>query len=73
MPLEIQYKLSTNNLYITYLREHNIWYKKLNRDPKLFNQFLEEMKYNYKLRTSDKISKVVDTVSVVSNLLSNMI
>lgn len=73
MPLEIQFKLRENPLYIKFLRENNIWYKRLIRDPTLFNQFVYEMKVKYKLRTSDKINKVVDTLDIVSNLFSNML
>ncbi len=73
MPLEIQFRLRENPLYIKYLRENNIWYKRLIRDPNSFNIFVEEMKAKYKLRTSDKINKVVDTIDVVSNLFSSMI
>ncbi len=73
MPLEIQMKLRENSLYVKYLRENNIWYKRLIRDPKSFNIFVEEMKTKYKLRTSDKINKVFDTLDVVSNLFSNMV
>ena len=73
MPLEIQMKLIENSLYVKYLRENNIWYKRLIREPKSFNIFVEEMKTKYKLRTSDKINKVFDTLDVVSNLFSNMV
>ncbi len=73
MPLEIQFRLRENPLYIKYLRENNIWYKRLIRNPNSFNIFVEEMKAKYKLRTSDKINKVVDTIDVVSNLFSSMI
>ncbi len=73
MPLEIQFKLKENPLYIKYLRENNIWYKKLNRNPELFDEFVSEMKTKYKLRTTDKIEKIVDTIDLVSNLFNNML
>lgn len=73
MPLEVQFKLKENPLYIKYLREHNIWYKRLIRHPEDFKIFVEEMKTNYKLRTSDKINKAVDTINIISNLFSNMV
>ena len=73
MTLELQFKLKENPLYIKYLRENNIWYKKLTREPKLFDEFVSEMKTNYKLRTTDKIEKIVDTIDLVSNLFNNMI
>ena len=73
MPLEIQIKLRENPLYIKYLRENNIWYKKLTRNPNLFDEFVNEVKARYKLRTTDKIEKIVDTIDLVSNLFNNMI
>lgn len=73
MPLEIQFKLRENPLYIKYLRENNIWYKKLMREPILFEQFISEMKINYKLRTTDKILKISDTIELVSNLFNSML
>ncbi len=73
MPFEIQIKLRENPLYIKYLRENNIWYKKLIRHPEMFNEFVNEMKAKYKLRTSDKIEKIADTLDIVSNLFNNMI
>lgn len=73
MPLEIQMRLRENPLYIKYLRENNIWYKRLIRNPNSFEEFVQEMKTKYKLRTSDKINKVFDTIDIVSNLFSNMV
>lgn len=73
MPLEIQFQLRSNPLYIKYLRENNIWYKRLIRNPDTFKNFVEEMKAKYKLRPSDKFNKMVDTINVVSNLLSSMV
>ena len=73
MPLEIQFKLRENPLYIKFLRENNIWYKKLIRNPNLFNDFVEEMKVKYKLRPSDKLEKIADTLDIVSNLFNSMI
>lgn len=73
MPLEIQMKLRNNPLYIKFIRENNIWYKRLIRNPKEFNNFIESMKSKYKLRTSDKVEKIADTIGIVSNLFNNMI
>ena len=73
MPLEIQMRLRENPLYIKYLRENNIWYKILIRDSSMFNKFVEQMKVKYKLRTSDKIEKISDTIDIVSNLFNSMV
>ncbi len=73
MPLEIQMKLRENPLYVKFLRENNIWYKLLIRNPSLFNKFVEEMRIKYKLRTSDKLEKLSDTIDIVSNLFNSMV
>lgn len=73
MPLEIQMKLKENPLYVKYLRENSIWYKKLIRNPKLFDEFKEEMRTNYKLRPIDKINQTMDTLTILTNLFNNML
>ncbi len=70
MSLETQFRLKSNPNYLRYLREHSYWYKSLNRDPSLFRIFEEEVKENYKLRTVDKIEKVMDTIDIIEKLMS---
>ena len=72
MTLDIQFKLKSNPLYIKYLHENSYWYKILNRDPNEFNNFVSELKINYKLRPQDKISKALDTVEMVSTIISSL-
>ena len=72
MTLELQFKLKSNPLYIKYLHENSHWYKILNRDPNMFNSFVEEMKINYKLRTTDKINKALSTFEMVSSIISTL-
>ena len=62
MNLDIQFKIKNNLLYQKYIRENSYWYKILNRDPNMFKYFEEKVKEDYKLRTSDKISKALSTV-----------
>ena len=52
-----------------YLREHSNWYKILNRNPNSFPAFVEEMKVNYKLTTSDKINRTIDNISMIQSFL----
>lgn len=73
MPLEVQFKLKSNPLYIKYLRENSHWYKRLIRNPESFKEMIEELKINYKLRPTDKINKLFDTVNIISNLFNNMV
>lgn len=70
MTLETQFKIKNNPNYIRYLHENSYWYKLLNRNPKLFSQFEEEVKTTYKLRTSDKFEKAIQTMELIQNLFS---
>ena len=70
MTLDTQFKLKSNPLYIKYLHENSHWYKTLNRDPEMFNKFVEELKVNYKLRTSDKLDNVLSTFEMISSIVS---
>ena len=72
MTLDLQFKLKSNPLYIKYLHENSHWYKILNRDPDMFDNFIEELKVNYKLRPTDRISKVLNTFEMVSSIISSL-
>lgn len=72
MTLDIQFKLKSNPLYIKYLHENSYWYKYLNRNPKIFDEFLNEVKQNYKLRTTDKINKALSTFEMLSSIMSSL-
>jgi len=72
MTLELQFKLKSNPLYIRYLHENSHWYKILNREPEMFNNFVEEMKTNYKLRPSDRLNKALSTFEMVSAIISSL-
>ncbi len=52
-----------------YLRENSYWYKSLNRDPKYFYYFIEEMKKEYHLTTQDKINKTIDNINMLTTFL----
>ena len=72
MTLDIQFKIKNNPNYLRYIRENSYWYKTLNRNPYLFKQFEEEVKERYHLRTSDKISKTLDTIELIQNVVSTL-
>ena len=55
-----------------YLREHSNWYKILNRNPNSFPYFVEEMKVNYKLTTSDKINDMTEKLEMLQMFLNVM-
>lgn len=72
MTLEVQFKLKSNPLYIKYLHENSYWYKFLNRDPMLFDDFVTEVRTNYKLRPTDKINKALSTFEMISSIISTL-
>lgn len=72
MILDIQFKIRNNMYYQRYIREHSYWYKILNRNPDMFKQFEEKVKDDYKLRASDKITKVLSTIEMIQNVVSTL-
>lgn len=72
MTIDLQFKIKNNPNYLKYLRENSNWYKYLNRYPEKFNDFVEEVKTNYKLKTTDKISKVIETFDMVESILKTL-
>lgn len=70
MTLEVQFKLKNNPLYIKYLHENSYWYKTLNRNPDMLDEFVNEVRINYKLRPSDKINKALSTFEMISSVIS---
>ena len=70
MNLELQFKIKSNPLFIKYLHENSYWYKILNRDPNMFNDFINEVKKNYKLRPTDKINDALNTFEMISNIFT---
>lgn len=72
MTIEIQYKLKNNPNYLRYIRQNSNWYKILNRNPNLFKKFEEEVKEVYQLRPTDRISKALDTIELLQNVISTL-
>lgn len=72
MTLDTQFKIKSNPMYIKYLHENSYWYKILNRDPSMFNEFVEEIKTNYKLRPSDRLNKALSTFEMISAIVSSL-
>ncbi len=68
MRFDVQMKLRSNPLYIKFLRENSNWYKYLNRNPDRFDEMVQEMKKKYKLRTTDKINNVIDSVDLITKI-----
>ena len=70
METRIKILLDSNPLYKNYIRNNSYWYKILNRDPNMFNSFIEEVKEKYKLRTTDKINNMVDKIDMISKFIN---
>lgn len=72
MNLDLQFRIKNNPKYLQYLRENSYWYKILNRNPLMFDRFVEKVKEDYKLRASDKISKALSTIEMFQNIISSL-
>ncbi len=72
MVLDLQFRIKSNPKYIQYLHENSYWYKILNRNPSMFSEFEEHVKTNYKLRASDKITKILSTIEMFQNIVSSL-
>lgn len=70
MNQNIKKKLDENVKYKELLRQNSYYYKYLNRDPNYYDQFVKEIKEKYKLRTIDKIDNIIDTVDIISKVIS---
>ena len=73
MTIDTQFKLRSNPLYIEYLHQNSYWYKILNRNPNKINDFVTEVKNTYHLRPTDRIKKALDTVDMLSSILSSVV
>lgn len=72
MTLELQFKIKNNPMYQEFLRENSYWYKTLNRSPNLFSEFEERAKERYGTRTTDRIGKLLNTIEMVSSIVSTL-
>ncbi len=68
MRFDIQMKLKSNPMHLRFIRENSYWYKILNRNPEKFDDMVEEMKTKYHLRTTDRISNVLDSVDLITKI-----
>ena len=70
MKTEVLNKLKENEKFHKYLRENSNYYKYLNRDPEELNRFIKDMKIKYKLRTIDKVDNIVDSIDLITKIIS---
>ena len=69
MELRIKIIIDSNPNYKLYLRNNSYWYKILNRNPELINNFIEEVKDKYKLRFTDKVNNLIDKIDMVERFM----
>ena len=70
MKIDIKRKLDENVKYKELLRLNSYWYKYLNRNPDNYDEFVKDIKEKYKLRTIDKIDGFVDTLDLITKIIS---
>lgn len=70
MKYELIQKLHNDPKYLKFLRENSYWYKELNRDNNMYDEFVKEMKIKYKLRTIDKVDNVIDSVDLITKIIN---
>ena len=70
MEINLQYKIKNTKGYYEYLKDNSWWINNLSRNPDSFNDYQNYLKDKYELRTSDKISKAIDNIDLISSLLS---
>ena len=72
MQVEARLNIKSNpNLY-RYLRENSYWYKYLNRSPLSLKEMEEEMKEKYRLRPTDRLENVSNTIKMIESFLEVM-
>lgn len=62
-------KINSDPNLTSFIREYPIWYKLLNRNPNMFNEFVRDMKDKYKLTTTDRINKTLNNISMIQSLI----
>ena len=70
MDTKIKIIIDSNPDYKRYLGTNSYWYKILNRNPFLIDDFIREVKEKYKLRTTDKINDIMDKIDMVSKFIN---
>ncbi len=69
MQLNVLNSLYEDKLF-PYLKENSEWIKYLNRNPKNYEMFKNEIKTKYKLRRTDKINNAIENIDLISNVLN---
>lgn len=69
MTYSLQNKINNDINLKRFLRENSYWYKALNRNESVFFEFVSDMKVKYKLTTSDKVNRTIDSIGMLQSFL----
>lgn len=69
MTIDTQIKINSDPRLKTFIRQYPNWYKSLNRNPLVYNEFVQDMKEKYKLTASDKLNKTLNSISMLQTFL----
>lgn len=72
MQLITIYALKNDEQMHKFLRENSEWYKYLNRSPANYQDFVKVMKAKYKLNPTDRISKSLDNIDLISSVIKTI-
>lgn len=69
MDIKTQMIIRSNPNIYRFLREESYWYKYLNRDPNYIKELEKIVKNKYKLTAEDKLEKLNQRISLISNFM----
>lgn len=69
MRIELQQQINQDERLKMFLRENSFWYKYLNRDQNYFKDFVYDMKDKYELKTTDKLNKMLNNITMLQSFL----
>lgn len=69
MTVDLQLKINSDPRLKSFIRQYPYWYKALNRNPNLFKEFVQDMKVKYKITTTDKLNRTLDSITMFQTFL----
>ena len=69
MTVDLQLKINSDPRLKSFIRQYPYWYKTLNRNPNLFKEFVQDMKVKYKITTTDKLNRTLDSITMFQTFL----
>lgn len=69
MTIDLQLKINNDLRLKSFIRMYPYWYKILNRNPLMYNDFVKDMKEKYKITTTDKLNKTLNNISMIQTFI----